>query len=255
MKYGLLLLLTLSLLSCSKELSIDLGDGHKLTIPSPDWNNLCNEKIAMFGNSFTVAWNEYGNAFSPVYSLAALLRIDTMSYHYDGTDWHWNQRKGDSMIYMGGVSGERSYEITARYLTHPELWSHVLIIESGRNNGRSENTRVLADIATMISKHKGNKYFVLGVLPGDWEHEWKGTATQDKIDSLNTTLHQFYGEHYIDVKAYLMARATKSYEDSMCVVHGVTPTSLRVAGDPLHLNSLGSYYMAEAVFVKSKTCN
>lgn len=238
MKYLLTFLL---LASCSKTIDTEINNTDRLS-----W---CNDKIAWMGDSLTEAWNEYGNAYSPLYYLAQMMGIDTMAYHTDGTGWHYNNGRGDTSLFMGGISGQTSIQIRDRRLTDTLRQNWAVIIWAGHNNVGNPEV-VLKNIDEMVKKSSG-RFLVIGLITGNWTDRIKGTEYFSIVhNTINAELKKRYKDQYLEPLDILLANANGSREDSLCVANQVTPASLTIDG--LHLKDRGSYLIAKAVFEKVK---
>ncbi len=86
----------------------------------------------------------------------------------------------------------------------------ILVIWSGSNNRYSAaNAYKLVDtINEMIKYHPNDKYVIVGLTSKDY---------MDEVDGVNDVLREAYGEHFVDVRAYLMTE--------QCLLdNGITPT-------------------------------
>ena len=155
------------------------------------------------------------------------------------------QKLANIKVVNYGISGQTSTQIRDRMLKNP-LPGRAAIIWVGRNNyGYPE--QVEADIATMVRKLGHNRYLILGVLNGDEWNEWKGNPGHRLIVFLNNDLAKIYGNHFIDVRSYLVSNFDKtSHADSVNRANDVVPGSLR--DDFLHLNNKGYKIVAEKIY-------
>lgn len=142
-----------------------------------------------------------------------------------------------STVYNGGVGGETSTQIKARFLTDSAKWGDLTVIWAGRNNYHDPAT-VKADIAAMVSRLTTDKYIILSVLNGNFGNEYVGQADYNTIIKLNQDLATLYPGHYVDVRAALIAAYNPAILQDV-TDHGndVPPSSLR--SDNLHLNGAG----------------
>lgn len=144
-----------------------------------------------------------------------------------------------------GVRGENSTQICARMLNSPKLYKDPVIIWSGRNNFTNPE-QVKTDINTMVTKLGHNYYLVLGIVNADRANELKGRSFYNKIKQLNADLALTYGDHFIDIRTYLVSQYNpldsvdlKNFNDD------IPPHSLR--SDDLHLNNAGYEQVARKV--------
>ena len=93
-----------------------------------------------------------------------------------------------SDVFNGGIAGEKSYEIAARFFADQSRWGDFTVIWVGRNN-YSETTQILGDVADMVAALPSPKKFVvLSVLTGDFPTEYAGQSGYNLIHSVNETL-------------------------------------------------------------------
>ena len=146
-------------------------------------------------------------------------------------------------VFNGGVGGQTSVQIKARFLEAPEKMGDLVIIWAGRNNYFDVNA-VENDIAEMVSKLKTNRFLVLSVL--NMENEVSGSGGHAAIVQLNKDLAGQYPDNFIEIRNALVAAYDKSStEDQACNAKDVTPKSLRVDG--IHLNSKGYKLVADRI--------
>jgi lysophospholipase L1-like esterase len=158
------------------------------------------------------------------------------------------QQLSSIKILNEGVRGETSTRICDRMVHTPKLYKDPVIIWAGRNNFINP-AQVKNDIDTMVSKLGHNYYLVLGVLNADRANERKGRPYNNIIKKLNTDLAVTYGDHFIDVRTYLISEYNPN--DSVDLRNfndDIPPHSLRF--DDLHLNSLGYSRMARKIYEK-----
>ncbi len=109
---------------------------------------------------------------------------------------------------------------------------------------------VQADIARSVAFLSAGKYIVLALLnPGS---EGNGTQTHAQITQLNADLAASYPDHFIDVRALLVAGYDRSSpQDVLDHANDVPPSSLR--NDDQHLNEAGYALVAESVAATIRT--
>jgi hypothetical protein len=138
-------------------------------------------------------------------------------------------------VYNGGVGGEKSYEILARFLgTSDDVKKYraygVTVIWSGHNNW-SDVPQIIADIDAMIAALKHSRYLVLALTGGP--PAGPGTAPYNGYSRAYREFKARYGTHFVDLNRPL---------------HGGTGYSLdayRV--DDIHLNDAGCDLVAHEV--------
>ncbi|MGA0558503.1 SGNH/GDSL hydrolase family protein [Larkinella sp. VNQ87] len=145
-----------------------------------------------------------------------------------------------------GIAGQTSKQIAERMLADKEKHSYNTIIWVGRNN-YLEPDQIKADIASMVKVLGHSRYLVLSIINGH-----NGPAEQvfglnhKAITQLNNDLYQTYGDHYVNVHAYLLSKYDPtSMADIIDHTDDVVPASLRA--DELHLNSKGYALVAERI--------
>ncbi len=127
--------------------------------------------------------------------------------------------------------------------------SDILVIWSGRNNWGSAAT-VRANIAAMVDRQRAlsRRYVVLSVLNQSVASEYAGGADYAAIMDLNAGIAADHPGHYLDVRSLLVAAYNPaSAQDVTDHGNDVPPTSLRLSGDPLHINGRGGALVARAV--------
>jgi lysophospholipase L1-like esterase len=145
-----------------------------------------------------------------------------------------------------GVGGENSTQIRARMIADTGSYSKSVIIWAGRNNF-SDPTTVKADIAAMITALGHTRYLVLGILNS--ANGYIGTLQHTQILSLNADLKAIYGSKYVPIREAIIAGYNSSIpQDVTDHNNDVPPTSLRVPGDPLHLNTAGNELVAKELY-------
>jgi lysophospholipase L1-like esterase len=176
---------------------------------------------------------------------------DSLTYGQGSTDGQTYpydlQKLSNIKVYNYGISGQTSTQVRDRMLTKS---SHgdAAIIWVGRNN-YGDPVQVKADIDTMVKRLASKRYLVLGILNGDDRNEWKGNPGYELIIALNHDLANIYGNHFIDIRSYLVSSYDKSSPaDSLNMTDDVVPASLRA--DFLHLNNKGYQLVAKRIYQK-----
>lgn len=139
--------------------------------------------------------------------------------------------------------------------------SNPVIIWVGRNDSKKEDDYIKTrdNIQSMIdhlSPADGvKKFFVLSVCNGSSKHESRGSRHYNEILELNGILKDAFGEHFIDVRSYLVKDAMEKLglpqttEDLAEMEADCIPKSLR--SDEVHLNDNGNkavaVYLAEFI--------
>ncbi|SHG88302.1 hypothetical protein SAMN02745157_4986 [Kaistia soli DSM 19436] len=112
-----------------------------------------------------------------------------------------------------------------------------VLIWMGRNNLGQTDT-ILADIASVVAlaRSGGQPFLIISVTNG--EGEGTGTSGYAAAVRLNTALAKIYGDHFVDVRARLVAADPASNGTVTKTFRGV---------DRIHLNDAGNAIAAEAV--------
>ncbi|MFD1143505.1 SGNH/GDSL hydrolase family protein [Larkinella insperata] len=145
-----------------------------------------------------------------------------------------------------GISGQTSSQIAERMLADKEKHPYNTIIWAGRNN-LDKPEQIKADIASMVAALGHQRYLVLGMINGDFDqNEQVFTQRHQAIMQLNGELYKIYGDHYVNIHAYLLSQYDPSkMQDIIDHTYDVVPASLRV--DLLHLNQKGNQKVAERI--------
>ena len=142
---------------------------------------------------------------------------------------------GARKLFNGGIGGQTSAQIKARFLADPEKYGDLTIIWAGRNN-YGESYEVESDIAEMVSKLKTNRFLVLSIL--NMESEGVSTGGHAAILALNKDLARQYPDNFIDIRSVLVGAYDKNLPDDVANhTSDVPPNSLR--SDKIHLNDAG----------------
>jgi lysophospholipase L1-like esterase len=143
--------------------------------------------------------------------------------------------KSNYSIYGGGVGGETSTQIKARFLAATDATrGEKASIWVGHNN--LVPATIKADIAAMVAAFTGEDYIVLSLLNSD--AQGIGTEDYDTIIALNNDLAATYGSRYFDIRAWFVAQYDPN--DAQDVIdhdNDIPPSSLRE--NSLHPNTAG----------------
>lgn len=135
-------------------------------------------------------------------------------------------------VFDGGVPGETSTQVLARFVADTSHREDVQIFWMGRNNfGNPEDVK--ADIASAIHMLHHNRFLVLSILNADRPEERYGTSSYQVITNLNAQLESIYPDNFVDVRKVLVGAGD------------IVPDSLRL--DTLHLNAEGNRTVAGVV--------
>ena len=102
---------------------------------------------------------------------------------------------------------------------------------------------------------------IIGTLLQDAVYGWKGDTTQTWagmwnywVRSFNANMQKKHGQHFINALDVLQKHAAKKQADSLCLLHDVTPESLRNPGNNLHLNTAGYRYLDDEIISRLVIC-
>lgn len=152
----------------------------------------------------------------------------------------------NAYVYNGGVGGEGSTQIAARFLAATDKYDQPHIIWAGNINSMSVST-VLADIASMVTAMGHNRYRIIGVMGNNTAVT--GSSLRTAITELNAALLSAYGPRFLDIEAYLLGIYDTSIpQDVTDHNNGIIATSLRV--DTTHLTYDG-YDLVAAKIVET----
>jgi hypothetical protein len=135
--------------------------------------------------------------------------------------------------------------------------SYNQVFQLGRNNA-TDLDRVLEDTHAMLLWQTGarKKFLVVGIMNST--AEIPGTQSYAAILALNAALKKEYGSWFVDMRRKLiddgmsMAGLTPTSQDLADIANDTIPTSLRIAGDPLHLNATAKNVQAQVVYDRLK---
>ena len=147
-------------------------------------------------------------------------------------------------IYNGGIGGQTSVQIRDRLVAATAKYSWPVIIWAGRNDSDKPD-QVKASIATMVATLGHSNYLIVSLCNG--EGEGIGTYAYGLIKPLNNDLAAIYGNHFLDVRAFLVAHYDPNQpQDAADYAADVPPASLRQ--DFLHPNRVGSTLIANYIY-------
>lgn len=145
--------------------------------------------------------------------------------------------------YNGGVGGETSTQIAARETIDTTHQAWPTIIWAGNNN-YSDPPTVESDVASMVAHLGHSNYLVLSLLNGDYPDRYIGQSGYIDIISINDSFAASYGNHYIDLRTYLVSQYDpNNAQDVIDHSNDIIPSSLR--SDQIHLNDAGYLLVAK----------
>jgi lysophospholipase L1-like esterase len=156
-------------------------------------------------------------------------------------------QKLGTFVFNGGVLGETSTAIKNRMLAATDKYNTPTVIWAGRNN--IVPATIKSDIAEMVAVLTG-PYIILGVTNS--ATEILGSPTLNTIKQLNTDLSALYGDHFIDIRSYIVSQYDPALpQDVIDFSNDIMPLSLRM--DDVHLNDSGYNLVATQVYNKLLT--
>jgi hypothetical protein len=136
--------------------------------------------------------------------------------------------------YNGGVGGETSTQIKARFAADPYRKGWTTVIWVGRNNFANK-AQVMADIAEMVAGLSHKRFIVMTVL--NRSDEQLGSAAYTQIMDLNAAILAAYPKNSVDIRSILV---TKTGGTGDAIANTAT-------SDGLHLLSPTYVHVVEAV--------
>ena len=147
-------------------------------------------------------------------------------------------------VFNGGIGGETSAQTKTRMTADAQKRNWPCVIWSGRNDSNNQ-PQVLASVASMVASLGHSNYLVIPIFNG--QNEGTGSYAYSQIGPLNSALAKTYGNHYLDVRSYMVSKydSTKA-QDVIDHAANTTPASLR--SDFLHPNITGSNLIASYIY-------
>jgi lysophospholipase L1-like esterase len=158
------------------------------------------------------------------------------------------------VVYNGGVGGANSSLIATNMLAASDKYSWPTIIWAGRNDITgvlaTDEPPILSNIASMVAALTTNHYLILGIVNESTEPT--GTTNYNEIVQINKDLASTYGQHFIDIRSYLVSLYdTTQPQDVIDYNNDVPPSSLRE--DVIHLTSAGYGDVASKIYQNINT--
>jgi lysophospholipase L1-like esterase len=145
-----------------------------------------------------------------------------------------------------GIGGQTSAAIKDRMLADPQKHTWPTIIWAGRND-LNYPEQVKASIAAMVAALPHSNYLILPVFNGLYEDNQYNPTMYGYVTDLNKELAAIYGNHFLDVRSYIVSQYDPSSpQDVLDHNADVPPSSLRQ--DFLHLNAKGTTLAANYVY-------
>lgn len=130
------------------------------------------------------------------------------------------------------------------YIDADPAASQIEIIWAGTNdNYGADPAGTLANIESVVKRNRRGQVLVLGALIDSTKP--LGTPEHTAIVNLNAQMATRFGPAFLDIRAYLISNGlaaagiTATAQDNTDIANDIHPTSLRAAGDNLHLNVAG----------------
>jgi len=164
----------------------------------------------------------------------------------DGVADAWASLRTGREVYNAGVNGETSTQIAVRQ-AGPEGRARagwVNIFWYGHNN-QTQSERIIADVQASIGRlpPENRRFLVLALVNQATERESRGGADYETILGTNRILQARWPDHFLDIRAFLVAQADRSrWDDERDFRRDVPPASLRY--DEIHLVGEGSLRVA-----------
>jgi len=157
-------------------------------------------------------------------------------------------------IFNGGIIGQTSQEIAARATSDTSHRDWITTFWIGQNND-TQPEQIKADIAASVAHlAPGNNHFiVLSVVNKADGTEDRGSARYDTIIKLNSDLAAIYGDHFVDIRSFLVAQADPNIPEQAEEIRRDVPSS-RLRVDEIHLSGDGDEVIAARLidFIRAK---
>ena len=141
-----------------------------------------------------------------------------------------------------GHSGETSTQLKNRLLaTTADTVNMSQVWQPFENT--SDTALNVANLNAMVSFISHNRYVILGEI--NRVGNPVGNSEYDKITAMNANLAKKYGNHFIDIRSFLLTQGNGSAQDDSDIALGYVPRSLR--SDILHLNDKGYRIVAQKI--------
>ena len=160
-----------------------------------------------------------------------------ITYDSSKTKWFFNRNVSDSTVIVPNgteiiTDGMKNYNK-----------SDILIIWTGTNDDPNVNQiqEIITKQEAMIQYNNSQKYVIIGLTNSD-------------KDEVNNILAQHYGEHFLDIRSYLLtngltdAGISATDQDNLDLTNRKIPTSLRA--DSVHLNNFGYTIVGKQLYNK-----
>lgn len=129
------------------------------------------------------------------------------------------------------------------------------VVFIGTNGGFRTPSQLTEQIDAILSRNgkSADKYIVIGIFTFSQQAELRPTC--EKLDEINGSLAEKYGDRFIDLRSYLMtdgladAGLDETDADRERINEGFVPSGL-LADDMLHLNAAGYTLLGNLVFEK-----
>lgn len=163
-----------------------------------------------------------------------------------------------NIVYNAGVGGYKSNQIVdlnEKILKVSTIKDDIQILWMGTNGGwNNDPSTLISQYETLIARFGSDKYIVIGIPIDN-----TGTLTVDNLKQLETAMSNKFGEHYINMREYLVTNGLSdagieaTSEDLSRISEGKVPTSLLY--DNVHYNSSGYSVISDCIYNKLKALN
>jgi lysophospholipase L1-like esterase len=150
-------------------------------------------------------------------------------------------------VFDGGFGGDTSGQVLARQRADGSAHTDWINVFWYGHNNIGEIEQIKADMAASVAALHGNPHFiVLGVVNADAPVQIRGGGWYEPPLQLNRDWAATYGDHFIDIRAYLISQFNPSSpEDVQDVQDDVVPATFR--SDQIHLSYAGQLAVATRV--------
>lgn len=149
-----------------------------------------------------------------------------------------------------GFPGQTSTYIKNQFLADTTQRNSAVFIWSGKNN-YTEISNIVSDIRTMVNLLPHQNYLVASVFNSDTPDQYAGEPGYIDIMNLNAALQAEFGDHYIDIRSYIVSRYDPSIPADVTAHSRDVPPPSRMS-DITHLNTLGNRESADFVMSQKR---
>jgi lysophospholipase L1-like esterase len=172
---------------------------------------------------------------------------NSLTYGYGATSYD-STYPSQASIFSGlnfvnkGISGETATEIKNRlYAASADTLNMSQIFWIGENT--SDTARITSALDSMILKINHSRYLVVSIINRSTIPI--GNSDYDKFTKWNADAAKKYGNHFLDLRTWMLSFGDGSGTDNTDILNGVCPSSLRV--DIIHYNDKGYRIVAQRI--------